>query len=139
MKRKIEVGELFNAVTCNNIRLIKELIKEKRVNVNMKNEDGWTAVMYAIVYDYEHTNCIRALIKAGADVNAKDKDGFTPLMIASMYGHIDCIRELIKAGANVNLKNKNGETALMIAEKYGYTNCVKELKRVLKNKKRRKK
>ena len=62
---------------------------------------------------------IDKLIKNGADVNAKDKNGVTPLMLAS-FGSLDsdavkAVKALIKAGANVNAKDDTGTTPLMWA------------------------
>ncbi len=70
---------------------------------------------------------VRELIKAGADVNAKTKDGETVLMWASFSGHVDTARELIKAGADLNAKQKDGETVLMMAAGEGHTDTTKEL------------
>ena len=51
------------------------------------------------------------LIAHGADVNATDKDGRTPLML---YGsHPDIVRMLIRRGARIDAKDAGGETALM--------------------------
>lgn len=62
---------------------------------------------------------IDKLIKNGADVNAKDKDGGTPLMLASLGSlNSDAVKALIKAGANVNAKNNEGFTPLMLAAIY---------------------
>ena len=58
---------------------------------------------------------ITALIKAGADVNAKDNYAWTPLMYAAMNPRPEVIAALVKAGADVNAKSKDGETPLMIA------------------------
>jgi len=58
---------------------------------------------------------VRLLIKAGADVNAKNFYGSTPLIYASMNGNIDIVKMLIEVGADVNAKNKFGNTALMCA------------------------
>ncbi len=39
---------------------------------------------------------VRALIKAGANKNAKDFDENTPLHLASEFGHFECIIYLVK-------------------------------------------
>ena len=77
----------------------------------------------------ENTDCVKALIDAGAkvDVNAKDKDGNTVLMEAVKDGDMVRVTELIKNGADVNAKNKNGGTALMLATGLGHTDCARAL------------
>ena len=59
---------------------------------------------------------IDAIRKAGADVNAKNIDGKTPLHQAAYFNkNPEVITTLIKAGADVNAKNKNGSTPLQDA------------------------
>ena len=55
-----------------------------------------------------NTETVKALIDAGADVNARLKSGTTALMIASGSGHTETVRALIDAGADVNARLKNG-------------------------------
>ena len=55
---------------------------------------------------------IRVLIDAGADVNAKDEDGWTPLLLAVDCGHLEALQTLIDVGADVNAKNNSGDTPL---------------------------
>lgn len=57
---------------------------------------------------------IKALIKAQADVSARDQIGWTPLMFAA-NSDLAVIEALIKAKANVNARNKDGGTPLMLA------------------------
>src|SRR5947208_15070131 len=51
----------------------------------------------------------------GADVNAKDSHGVTPLMCSAVVGSADEMKLLIDAGADVNAKNTFGATALLWA------------------------
>jgi ankyrin repeat protein len=70
------------------------------------------------------------LLKAGADVNARNVIGWTPLMYASKYSNPELISILLKAGADVNAKNADGVTALDYAkdnEKLKGTQALKEL------------
>ena len=55
------------------------------------------------------------LLDAGVDVNLKDKDGVTALMIAGMRANTETVQALLDAGADVNAKANNGATALMMA------------------------
>jgi ankyrin repeat protein len=71
---------------------------------------------------------VQALLTQGADVNAKDKGGFTALMDAAWEGHTDTVQALLAQGADVNAKNKNGDTALMLAKEGGHKEIVHILK-----------
>jgi len=53
----------------------------------------------------KYTDIIKKLIEKGADVNEKDNDGETALMIESKNGHVEIVQELIKAKAKVNDKD----------------------------------
>jgi ankyrin repeat protein len=67
------------------------------------------------------TKEIRKMLKIGANVKARDKDGFTSLMHALWCMHIDTCRLLIRNGADVNETDKKGEmTTLMHAANNGY-------------------
>jgi uncharacterized protein len=50
---------------------------------------------------------VKALLAAGADVNAKGQFGETALIVASMDGHIEVMKLLLAAGADVNAKAGN--------------------------------
>mgnify|MGYP005989237825 CR=1 FL=1 len=59
---------------------------------------------------------IQMLLDAGADINAKNKDGYTALIVAAEQGHLLLFDLLLNAGANVDAKeNVNGYTALIWA------------------------
>ncbi len=66
-------------------------------------------------------------IRAGAEVNAKNKNGWTALMWVAMNGHTEIVNVLIKAGAEVNAKNKNGWTALIAAANKGHAGTANAL------------
>ena len=56
---------------------------------------------------------IQQLIDAGADVNARDKDGNTPLMISLTPPPIEKFKILLENGANPNVQNNKGKTPLI--------------------------
>ena len=70
---------------------------------------------------------IKALIKARADVNARDQNGWTPLMFAAQFNSSPAVIEaLIKAKADANARNKDGWTPLMFAASFNSNPAVIE-------------
>jgi ankyrin repeat protein len=62
---------------------------------------------------------ISRLLKNGAEVNAFDKFGFTPLMLALRSDqNIRILRLLLAKGADVNFQGVDGLTPLMVAARY---------------------
>ena len=53
---------------------------------------------------------VRKLIDNGADVNARDAEGNTPLILAAFYASPKCVG-LLDMGREVNAANENGVTA----------------------------
>ena len=64
---------------------------------NISADDGLTPLMMA-----SDVVAVKALIKAGADVNAKLKNGKTVLMIYARTGSIEMVKALLDAGAVVD-------------------------------------
>lgn len=60
-----------------------------------------------------------ALLAKGPDVNAKDKDGVTPLHKAVQKGDKAEVEALLAKGADVNARGKNGRTPLHAAAGQG--------------------
>ncbi|MFQ5991850.1 MAG: cytochrome c oxidase assembly factor Coa1 family protein [Nitrospiraceae bacterium] len=67
------------------------------------------------------------LLDAGADFEARDARGFTPLVRAAAYGDLSCAMHLVARGANVNAKTEQGSTALIHAAKQGHIEVVQLL------------
>jgi hypothetical protein len=62
---------------------------------------------------------VQALLAKGAELNAKNNDGVTALIVASGNGHLDVVQALLAKGAELNAKNNDGATALMLASYNG--------------------
>lgn len=58
---------------------------------------------------------IDLILDAGADINTRNHNQKTPLMIAASNEHVEFVATLIDYGAKVNLQDINGNTALMHA------------------------
>ena len=70
---------------------------------------------------------IKLLIDNGADVNAIDDTGWTPLIIASSTKNVDVVRLLIENGADVNHIDNEGTTPISIALSNGNIEIVRSL------------
>ena len=70
---------------------------------------------------------VRELLEAGANPNARDKDGLTPLHWAASEGHADIVKILLEHGADPNTKIKYGWTPLHYASREGHADVVKLL------------
>jgi ankyrin repeat protein len=104
---------LTYAAESGNPAMVSEILKY-RPKLETHGREGKTAIFAAAEYegdatDEDRAECVRLLAKAGANVNAHDSDGNTPLHETFL---VPVIEELISLGANVNARNKDGETPI---------------------------
>lgn len=84
---------------------------------NKADENGTTLLMKAAKTGNKWA--LESLIKSGANVYSKDKDGWTALMYAVRYqNNVEIINFLIEHGANVKDKNNFGTSVLQLAACY---------------------
>jgi ankyrin repeat protein len=84
------------------------------------------ADFYSAVYQ-DDLDTARQLVRAGADVNAPNRYGITPLSLACTNGSAPMVQLLIQAGAGVNAAIPGGETPLMTCSRTGKVDAVQAL------------
>ena len=112
---------LLAARNGNVVRVIQSLDLGADVNAQSEN-NGYTPLIWAS--SRGHTETVRLLLEAGADVNLTANDGQTALMRAADYGHAEVVELLLKSGADVNAQNENGITAMKLATLKGHTQII---------------
>jgi len=67
------------------------------------------------------------ILVRGANINARSKHGYTPLMFTSVYNHAPAVKFLIEQGANLDAKNFQGDAALTLAIQTGDISMIRTL------------
>ena len=123
----------LKAATEGDVSEIQTLLKSG-VDVNVRHPmTAWTALMAGAYYG--HDEMVRLLIKASADVNAKDKNHGTALLKAVTLGpyenlqdHLkrkaEIVRALLKAGADPQYRDPVAGPAWEIAMINGHAELV---------------
>ncbi len=96
-------------------------------NDSYKKVPSYTQSYTALYAAAEHgsQNTVDLLIKRGAQINAADAFGRTPLMRAVMSGYTEIVRKLLAAKADVSLTDTDGKAVLNHAMDKLW-NCKKE-------------
>ena len=100
------------AASRNHTDILKALLNHG-MDANIKNRDGWTALIEASCKGNDES--IRLLLNYHVDLNLAINN-WTPLIYASKYGHIETFHLLFSHGADVDFKTKGGLTVFDFAK-----------------------
>ncbi len=114
---------LSQAIKSGKIEETRALLQSHEVDVLAAEPDGSTPLHWAA--NRNDAEAVAALINKGADVNANNRYGVTPLIAACMgSGEVAVIKLLIKAGADPDSALPSGQSAMMTAARTGKTDVV---------------
>ena len=105
---------LIFAAANGHTETVRYLAGLKDVDLNHSGNNGRTALHVAL-QGGGHADVMQLLVDAGADIEAKDIQGATPLHFACMGGELDIVQKLLKAGADVCVVDDASTTCLMFA------------------------
>ena len=80
-------------------------------------DDTWEVIYWGFDSKKDVLAKVENLIAMGANLEARNSNGNTVLMLAAMHGYTEIVEKLIVAGADVNAKNNEGKKAFDLAEK----------------------
>lgn len=105
---------LHVAASLGNVDILSQLLKsDSQLDtscIEMRDNSGATALIWSCLKG--HTECAKALIDSGADVNATDAQGATALMHSAKLGHFDLCQVLLDAGADATLRDSKQRSAM---------------------------
>ena len=114
---------LHNACNGKNKHIVSLLLEQSSVDVTVRNESESTPLHYFCkkftpdYYDETKECFVKNMIQKGADVNAQNLSGETPLMNTAFSQNIPVAELLLANGASVNARTNKGDSPLLWAIK----------------------
>lgn len=100
-------------------RLVPLFVKAG-IEVNAHASDAYhrTTALHLAVQEHHSTSYVAALLRAGANVDAEDDLGRTPLMLAAEKGHLEIVQLLLECSAKMEVHDLDGQDAIAYAKKH---------------------
>nr|KAK5433513.1 hypothetical protein LTR18_010756 [Exophiala xenobiotica] len=116
-------GSALRAATDRGHMGIMRLLIAKKADVNITGGRWESSALHDAASDC-NVDAVRLLLKNGAYIDVRDKEGRTPLLYAAICGAADTASLLLHHGADPNACDKHGDSALYFACKNDHTGVV---------------
>lgn len=110
--RNPEREKIFTAAINDSVSDLR-LCLERGVDIDVQDDNGYTALMYALYYT--NVKATQFLLQRGANVALFNSKGNAALHMVIPFGNPFLVHLLVGAGANVNQKNARGVTPIFMA------------------------
>ncbi|KAN0128615.1 hypothetical protein V8E53_013534 [Lactarius tabidus] len=98
---------------------VVQTLLEHDADIDSEDVNGWTPLRSAVATGFSHldrTQLVRLLLDRGANPNAQDSKGQTPLHVVSKgQPRLDTARILLEYGADLDAEDNEGRTPLQVA------------------------
>jgi len=125
IEKRSEQDEIMAYAALNNYHDIAGNLIQRQISVNRRFSDGLFPLWYAVRNG--NAKMIEMFLNAGADLEAKNKDGETVLLYACSKREEHVVITLINKGANFAITDKQKSTPLMIVAGRGFEKAVQLL------------
>ena len=120
-------ADLRAAVGAKNVKQVRKLLK-RGADPNTKDTDSYaTPMLGKVAGEGDNLEIAQALVEAGANLEAGNSQGASPLTLSTLDGHLEIAKYLLQHGANIEANGFAGLTPLMCAASAGETETVRFL------------
>jgi ankyrin repeat protein len=115
-RSKVGAGALHYAAGAGALpETIQLLVQAAKVQLSTASLKGGMPLHWAASTRENHISTLEALVQAGADLNAKDENGLTPLLLAAAAGNDAHAKYLVQQGADIAVEFPGQITIFHIA------------------------
>lgn len=106
----MNLNDILTAIYQKDLKSLETL---QPSDLSLRDQDGRTPLMHAVLAEVADPLLVRLLVQRGADINATDSDQkWTTLHFAARDQKEEIVRLLLEAGANVDAIDSFGNTPL---------------------------